>query len=326
MEHILKLEQLSKIYGKTKVVDRFSLTMEKGHIYGLIGPNGAGKTTIMKMIAGLSKPDEGTIELFGDGKNLEDKRSRMSFMLEAPYLDGSMTAAQNMEYIRYVRGVASRERIREILELTGLGDTGKKAVRQFSLGMRQRLGIAMALLPGPEIMILDEPVNGLDPEGIVDVRNILRKLCEEERITIVISSHLLSELAELCTDFAIINQGKLVDSFSAEELEKKCKTFITIQTNDIQKTVTVLEKQLQIKDYKVVQNDEIHLFERLEELETISKTITDSGLIITKFVTEGESLEEYYLSKVTVCEETEKRRGLFIAKNTKKADKGGRRA
>ena len=117
-----------------------------------------------------------------------------------------------------------------------------------------------------------------------------------------------------------------MDSFSAEELEKKCKTFITIQTNDIQKTVTVLEKQLQIKDYKVVQNDEIHLFERLEELETISKTITDSGLIITKFVTEGESLEEYYLSKVTVCEETEKRRGLFIAKNTKKADKGGRRA
>lgn len=304
MEHILQLCQLTKTYGRASArktaVEDFQLTMEKGHIYGLIGPNGAGKTTIMKMIAGLTAQTSGDIFLFGDSKNLDEGRSRMSFMLEAPYLDGNMTASQNMQYIRYLRGVADESRIPEILELVGLADTGKKKVKQFSLGMRQRLGIGMALLPSPEIMILDEPVNGLDPEGIVDVRNMLKKLCVEEGITILISSHLLSELSELCTDFAIMNQGRLVECFSAEELEEKCRSYLTIQTNDINRTAAVLEQELHVKNYKVVENNQIRLFEQLDQLEKVSKTITDSGLILTKLVMEGENLEEYYLSKVTV--------------------------
>lgn len=304
MEHILQLCQLTKTYGRASArktaVEDFQLTMEKGHIYGLIGPNGAGKTTIMKMIAGLTAQTSGDIFLFGDSKNLDEGRSRMSFMLEAPYLDGNMTASQNMQYIRYLRGVADESRISEILELVGLADTGKKKVKQFSLGMRQRLGIGMALLPSPEIMILDEPVNGLDPEGIVDVRNMLKKLCVEEGITILISSHLLSELSELCTDFAIMNQGRLVECFSAEELEEKCRSYLTIQTNDINRTAAVLEQELHVKNYKVVENNQIRLFEQLDQLEKVSKTITDSGLILTKLVMEGENLEEYYLSKVTV--------------------------
>ncbi|MDE6625850.1 MAG: ABC transporter ATP-binding protein [Lachnospiraceae bacterium] len=301
------MEHLTKMYGKDTArkaaVDDVSLAIEKGHIYGLIGPNGAGKTTMMKVLAGLTAQTRGTITLFSDSSNLDEGRSRMSFMLEAPYLDGRMTAWQNMEYIRYVRGVASKERIFEVLELVGLADTGKKPVKQFSLGMRQRLGIGMALLPSPEIMVLDEPVNGLDPEGIVDVRNMLKKLSMEEGITILISSHLLSELSALCTDFAIINQGSLVESFSAEELEEKCRSFLTIRTNDVNRTAAVLEQELQVKEYKVVENNEIRLFERLDEVEKVSKTITKSGLILTKLVMEGQNLEEYYLSKVSVEED-----------------------
>ena len=296
MEDILQLERLTKVYGKGKraAADNFTLTVKKGRIYGLIGPNGAGKTTIMKMIAGLTASTSGEISIFGSSGHLEESRSRMSFMLEAPYLDGSMTAFENMEYVRYVRGVARKERIKEVLSVVGLADTGEKKVRQFSLGMKQRLGIGMALLPSPEIMILDEPVNGLDPEGIVDVRNMLRKLCLEEGITILISSHLLSELSELCTDFAIMNHGRLVECFSDEELAERCRNFLTIKTNDIDRTAAVIEKELHTTAYKVMEKEEIRLFTHLDEVEKVSKTITDNGLILTKLILEGEKLEEYY--------------------------------
>lgn len=300
MKYVLQTKNLTKIYGKTKVkvVNNFNLSMKKGHIYGLIGPNGAGKTTIMKMLAGIIMPDDGSIELFGNSNNLNKERSRMSFMIEMPYIDGSMNARQNMQYIRYIRGVADEKRIDEVLELVGLMDTRDKKAKLFSLGMKQRLGIGMSLLPSPEIMVLDEPVNGLDPEGIVDVRNILKKLCEEQGITILISSHLLSELSELCTDYIIINKGVLVENMSAEELEKKCRTYISVKTNDIEKTAAILEQKAGITKYKVIENNEIHIYERLRDIEFISETITDNNLIITKLNTEGENLEQYYLSKV----------------------------
>lgn len=322
MEHVIKLEGLTKVYGNHKVVDNFHLTVERGHIYGLIGPNGAGKTTIMKMIAGTCMPDAGSIALFGDTKKIEDKRKRASFMIEAPYLDGSMTARQNMEYIRYLRGVAKKEWIDEILEFVGLSNTGKKKAKYFSLGMRQRLGIGMALLPSPEIMILDEPVNGLDPEGIVEVRNMLKKLCEEDGITILISSHLLSELSELCTDFTIIDKGQLIECISKEKLEQKCRNYISVAANDINRLATVVEQELGIQEYKVVENNEIRIYERLDELETISKIITENGLILTKLNTEGENLEEYYLSKVTASgSEAYEKTQKF---NFKKLGKGGK--
>lgn len=298
MEYILEVKNLTKKYGKKTVVDSVNLSVEKGHIYGLIGPNGAGKTTIMKIIAGLAAQDGGTVALFGSENNLDASRSRMSFMLEAPYLEKSMTARQNMEYIRYVRGVADEKRIEEMLDFVGLADVGKKKVGQFSLGMRQRLGIGMALLPGPELMILDEPVNGLDPEGIVEVRNILKKLAYEDGITILISSHLLAELSELCSDYAIINEGTILECLSAEELESKCRSYISIQTDNISKSAAILEEQLATNNYKVIEHDEIHLFDYVDDVKKVSKTLTDSGMIITKLLVEGESLEEYYISKV----------------------------
>lgn len=298
MEPILEVKNLTKVYKKVPVVDNVSFSLQKGHIYGLIGPNGAGKTTIMKMLAGLTEQSSGEINLFGSAKNLDKSVDRMSFMIEAPYLDGQMTARQNLEYMRYVRGVADKNRIDKVIDFVGLSDVGKKPVKNYSLGMRQRLGIGMALLSEPEIMVLDEPVNGLDPEGIIDVRKMLLKLCEEDGKTILISSHLLAELSELCTDFLLIRKGKIIEEFSAEELEAKCRNHLTLRTNRLDETAAFLENELGIKEYKAVHGEELHVFEKLNELEEISKAITDNGFIITKFVVEGENLEEYYMSKV----------------------------
>ncbi len=298
-KYILKIENLSKSYGKVKVVDDFNMTVEPGHIYGLIGPNGAGKTTIMKILAGLVLPDEGKITMFGESENLDRARTRSGFMIEAPYLDPSMTARQNMEYMRILRGVADRNRIGELLEFVGLANTGKKIVRRFSLGMKQRLGIAMALLASPELIVLDEPVNGLDPEGIVEIRNMLTKLAAEQGIPIIISSHLLAELSELCTDFTILDKGKLVESLTREELENKCRSYIAVKTDNVHILTTVVEQKLGIREYKILENDEMHIYEKIDDIETISRTITDAGLTITRLNPEGESLEQYYLSKVS---------------------------
>ncbi len=294
---VLKMNGVSKLYGKKAVVDNFSLSLEKGHILGLIGPNGAGKTTVMKMISGLAGVSRGEISIFGSSEKLDEARSRMSFMLEAPIVDKSLSAKDNMEYVRYVKGVADKKKIDEILEFVGLGNAGKKPVRKFSLGMCQRLGIAMALLTEPEIMILDEPVNGLDPEGIVEIRLMLKRLAVEKNVSIIISSHILSELSELCTDFSIISKGRLIESLSREELLEKCRSYIAVKTNDINHTAAVIEEKLGTKQYKVMHGEEIHLFDCLDNIERVSKTITDSGLILTRLASEGESLEEYYLSK-----------------------------
>lgn len=303
MDEIIRLEGLTKVYKKTPVVDSFNISIKKGHIYGLIGPNGAGKTTIMKMMAGLVEPTEGTIELFGSKENIQRSRSRMSFMIEAPYLDGSMTARENMELIRYTRGVADKNRIKEILEFVGLDKEDKKKAKKFSLGMKQRLGLGMALLSSPEIMILDEPINGLDPQGIVEIRHLLRKLCDESGVTILISSHILSELAELCDDFAIIDKGKLIEDLSKEELKQKCMNYLSVSTDDNNRLTTVLEQNLGIKGYKVFPDDEVRIYEGIEDIVRISKGITDSGLVLTRLAQEGESLEEFYLSRVSADED-----------------------
>ena len=297
MDYIMELDGLTKSFKKKKAVDNFSLKVEKGHICGLIGPNGAGKTTIMRMMAALTEPDSGDMKFFGS-TDLDAARKRMSFIIEEPYMERSMTAHENMQYLRYVRGVADESRIDSLLEFVGLEDVGKKKVDQFSLGMRQRLGIAMSLISKPEIMVLDEPINGLDPEGIIDIRKMLLKLAQEEKISILISSHILKELSELCTDYAIVNHGQLIEKLSHKELLEKTKTFIDLRTNDIGRTCTVLEDSLGIREYKVNHDNEIMIFERLDEIEHISSTVTSNGLIITKLTVEGESLEDYYIGKV----------------------------
>ena len=294
---VITMRGLCKSYKKQEVLHDFSLTVECGHICGLIGPNGAGKTTIMKMLAGLFFPTKGEIELFGSRDNLNDSRARMSFMIEPPIISSSMTARENLEYIRYPRGYPDEKRIDEILELVGLANTGKKRAAKFSLGMKQRLGIGMALLPKPDIMVLDEPVNGLDPEGIVEVRQLIKRMQEEWGVTVLISSHLLSELSELCTDFSIISHGNLIENLSREELLVKCRNHIALRTDNINKTAAVLEDKLSIHDYKVIHGEEIQIFEHLSDVHRISKMLTDNGLVITRLNEEGQNLEDYYLEK-----------------------------
>ena len=295
---VITVRGLSKSYKKAEVLHDFSLTVERGHICGLIGPNGAGKTTVMKILGGLIRQSSGDIEFFGSSDELDVSRNRMSFMIEQPIIANHMTARNNLEYIRILRGYPDDKRVDEILDLVGLTDTGKKTAQKFSLGMKQRLGIGMALLPKPEIMVLDEPVNGLDPEGIVEVRQLIKRMQEEWGVTVLISSHLLSELSELCTDFSIISHGELIENLSREELLIKCRGHIALKTDDINKTAVILEKKLNISDYKVIHGEEIHIFEKLDEIKHISKTVTDNGIIITMLNEEGQNLEDYYLEKV----------------------------
>ena len=295
---VITMTNITKRFKKAEVVKDFSLDVKKGSITGLIGPNGAGKTTIMKILAGLMFQTSGELSFYGSRDDLDLNRRRMSFMIEAPIVDYNMTAYENLNYVRYVRGYPDKKRIDEVLDIVDLKDTGKKKALKFSLGMRQRLGIAMALLTKPEVLVLDEPVNGLDPEGIVEVRHILQKLSEDQGVTILISSHLLSELSELCTDFSIINKGQLVENLSLEELHNRCRSHIVLRTNNTEKTAAVLEDKLSIGSYKVLRSGDIEIYEQLDAVERISKTVTDSGCIITKLYESGQSLEDYYLEKV----------------------------
>ena len=295
---VITMTNITKRNKKAEVVKNFSLDVKKGSITGLIGPNGAGKTTIMKILAGLMFQTSGELSFYGSRDDLDLNRRRMSFMIEAPIVDYNMTAYENLNYVRYVRGYPDKKRIDEVLDIVDLKDTGKKKALKFSLGMRQRLGIAMALLTKPEVLVLDEPVNGLDPEGIVEVRHILQKLSEDQGVTILISSHLLSELSELCTDFSIINKGQLVENLSLEELHDRCRSHIVLRTNNTEKTAAVLEDKLSIGSYKVLRSGDIEIYEQLDAVERISKTVTDSGCIITKLYESGQSLEDYYLEKV----------------------------
>lgn len=217
MEKIVTLKNLCKKYGKQCVLDVTEVEFAKGKIYGIIGPNGAGKTTMFKLLAGLIQPTSGDMTFFEGRKTPQEARKKISFMIENPYLDLGMTAAQNMNMLAILYD-AEPKNVEKLLKLVGLGKTGKKKVKNFSLGMKQRLGIAMALLKNPEMIILDEPMNGLDPSGIVSIRKLLENLCVKNKITIVISSHILSELELLADVFYLIQNGKIIDKKRQEEL------------------------------------------------------------------------------------------------------------
>lgn len=221
-QKVIVVEHLSKEYRHGMAVDDVSFEVVRGGIYGLVGPNGAGKTTIMRMLGGLVHPTSGTLHLYDKQSetSLEEARKQMSFMIETPYLRKNGTAYQNLEKMRLIRQLPDNESIDEVLQLVGLSDVPKKKkVGKYSLGMKQRLGIACALISKPSVLVLDEPINGLDPEGIIEIRELLLKLNREQGTTILISSHILTELSQICTDYLFINHGKIVKQVSHEEME-----------------------------------------------------------------------------------------------------------
>ena len=299
-ENIVEISNLTKQYGREKALDDVSLTIKKGSIVGLIGPNGAGKTTLMKIMGGLVFPTYGELKMYGatDTKGLNEARSRMSFMIETPYEKENMTARENLEKQRLQKGIPDKSRVDEVLDIVNLSDTGKKPVKKFSLGMRQRLGIANALLSNPEFMVLDEPINGLDPEGIVEIRELFKKLNKEDDITIVISSHILRELSLLCTDYIFINHGEIKGVFTADELRAACSEYYSINTDNNEKAGSILVNECGIDNVEVMEDGSLRIYEGLDNIRYISKTLYDNGVIPTGLTLNEVNLEEYYMRLV----------------------------
>ena len=293
-EIICQTTELCKNYKNFHVLQNVNLSINRGEIYGLIGENGAGKSTLIRILTGLAFQSSGVVSLFGKTENLRYERAKIGCTVEMPVLYKDMTAKQNLEIQRVQRGIPEKKCISKTLELVGLNNTKKKKVNDFSLGMKQRLALAIALLGEPEFLILDEPVNGLDPTGIIELRELLKKLAKENHVTILISSHILSELNQLATCYGFLHHGKLLKQITATELSEECKRHIKLKTDDTKKTVTVLEEQLKIKTFSIYPDNFIRVYEKLDETHTISKTLSSNGIVVEEISVQGEELETYF--------------------------------
>jgi ABC-2 type transport system ATP-binding protein len=294
-ETILKATNISKIYGNQKALNKVSIEIKRGMIYGLIGENGSGKSTFMRTIMGLITIDEGEIELFGEtgSKGLQQARRKMGQSIETPALYPELTARENLQVQAANGGVSERE-IDELLRLMNLTHTGKKKAKNFSLGMRQRLAIASTLITNPEFLILDEPTNGLDPSGIVEMREIIQRLVSERGMTVLLSSHLLDELSQVATHYGILHDGKLISELSREELAAETRQYIELETTEVQKAVVVLD-DLGINDYEVINASEIYIYERIDDVAYINRSLVLANVNVSRIGTTRQKLEDYFL-------------------------------
>lgn len=294
-ETILKANNVSKFYGKHKALDKVSIEIKRGMIYGLIGENGAGKSTFMRTIMGLITIDEGDIELFGEtsAKGLQRARRNMGQSIETPALYPELTARENLRVQAANGGVSERE-IDHLLRLMNISHTGKKKAKNFSLGMRQRLAIASTLITNPEFLILDEPTNGLDPSGIVEMREIIQRLVTERGITVLLSSHLLDELSQIATHYGILHDGKLISELSKDELASQTRRYIELETTEVEKAVVVLDA-LGIRDYEVVNGTEINIFVHLDDVAAINRSLVLANINVSRIGTTRQKLEDYFL-------------------------------
>lgn len=298
-DYVIKAISITKMYKKHKVLDDLSINIKKGDIYGLIGKNGAGKTTMIRVLTGLVIPNEGQVELFGHSEKNEiiKERGRMGVLIDSPAIYLNMTARENLELIKIQRGIPGTKCIDEVLNLVGLKDIEKKKTKNFSLGMKQRLGIAMALLSDPELLVLDEPINGLDPIGIKQIRELLLKLNKERGITILISSHILSELTQTCNRFCFINNGKLIEEITAGELSDKCRTYLYLKISDSSEVSIILENELGIKDYEVFSDNILRIYDEFDG-EKITLVLAKHNIGVKEIMQMGESLEDYFTKLV----------------------------
>ena len=295
-EVVLKTNNLTKQYNKNVVLDNVNITIKKGDIYGLIGRNGAGKTTLMKIITTLASPTSGTFELFNtssENDELFDNKKRVGSLIEYPAFYPNLSAYDNLKYYTIQRGIVDKNQINKVLELVNLTGTGKKKVKTFSLGMKQRLGIALAILNSPDFVILDEPINGLDPIGISELRDTFKKL-SDNGITLLISSHILSELYLLANEFGFLENGKLIKELSKEELDLECSKCLVIKTDDSKKVSVLLEKELNTNNYKVINNEEIRVYDYTDDSDKVSDVLVNNKIKIKGFYESSISLEEYF--------------------------------
>jgi len=296
MEYILETNNLTKIYGKKEAAKDVNLHIRAGQIYGLIGRNGAGKTTIMRMISGLSKPTRGSYSLFGKtGLAMQKTLKNVGVLIESPGLYPKLSAYENLKIKCIGMGLNPKGYVEELLKTVGLENTdARKGAGSYSLGMRQRLGIALALVGDPKIIILDEPINGLDPQGIVEVRETLTRLRDEQGITIMISSHILDELAKVADAYGVIHEGTLLDEFSAEELHERCGKSLVIRTDNTDETLRVLEA-MNISGAVREPDGSLRIGTGMERTKEISKAIVGAGIGLEEIYLRSMSLEDYYL-------------------------------
>lgn len=295
-EYILTTSNLTKNFGEHRAVNDLNIHIKQGAIYGFIGRNGAGKTTTLKMLSSLSTPTSGEITLFNhSGSDMKKVRDRVGCLIENPGLYPDMSAYENVKIKCLANGLYKKSYVEELLDIVGLANTNKKSTQHFSLGMKQRLGIALALVGEPDLLILDEPTNGLDPQGIVEVRNTLSKLNAERNITIIASSHILGELSKIATDYGIIHNGELIQEFTSDELKELSVDKIVIRMDAPQNAVPVLES-LGITKYKVVDEDYIHIYERTEDSALINTELIVAGNAVSEIVVKCDDLEQYYMT------------------------------
>lgn len=298
MEYCLTVNHLNKAYGKFQALKDLTMHVPKGAIYGFVGKNGAGKTTLIRIICGLQNPTGGSYQLYGTDysqKELSHVRRRMGAVVETPSVYLNMTAEENLKEQYRILGIPDFSGIGELLELVGLTDTGRKKVKNFSLGMRQRMGIAISLAGNPDFLVLDEPVNGLDPQGIVEMRELILKLNREHQITVLISSHILDELSRLATHYGFIDRGHMVKELSAQELEAACRKSIRLTVSSTKGACHVLDRQK--LEYQVISDRELEIYGKISVTE-LTLALHEADCSILSLREQEESLENYYINLV----------------------------
>lgn len=290
---ILQTNKLSKVYSNSIVLNQITMELQEGEIYGLIGPNGAGKTTLMRLISGLSLPTSGSISLFGSA-DLESQRRKIGTMIEHPAVYTNLTARENLEIACRLFNVTDHKRVDEILQFVGLANTGHKKARNFSLGMKQRLGIAISLLDRPQFLIWDEPINGLDPKGVCDIRDIILELNHRYHTTFLISSHLLGELGKVATHYGVIKKGELIDQFSKKELEERCKEKLIVEVRETPKAVKILQEH-GVLDF-TVENSRLIFYNSQYRPEEINQLLFSNQVQVVSIHSDTPDFESYFVA------------------------------
>ncbi len=295
MESILRTTNIVKKYGDRTVLNKINMNINKGDIYGFIGKNGAGKTTFMRVVLSLTNSNDGEVKFF-ENKSIEEIGLKVGSLIESPGLYKNASAYENLKRFSMLYG-ADESKIPEILKIVGLDNTGNRKAKNFSLGMKQRLGIAIALLGNPELLLLDEPINGLDPEGIKDIRDIIVKLNKEKNITFLISSHLLDELSKIVTRYGIINDGELIEEIQADELKEKCKNKLVIECDNKEKAKELISKNINDEDI-ILKSYGIEVQSHIDDSAKINKILVENGISVKALYTKFDSLEEYFMKRI----------------------------
>lgn len=297
MSYILQTNNLTKTIGGKDLVNRVSLHIKKGEIYGFLGPNGAGKTTVMKMITNLWKPTNGSIEIFGEILTPQSYEvlKRMGSIIEFPTFYNHMTGYENLRLHCEYMGYYKHGSIENALDMLDLTDAAQKPVKNYSLGMKERLGIARAILCKPELLILDEPTNGLDPAGMKQIRDLLKTLCEEYGITIMVSSHILSEIESIADTIGVINHGMMINEIGMKEIEKMSLAYIELTVANPKKAAYVLSEKLGLSNFKIIENNKIRIYDQHISTQELSKTMALNDVEVTALGKQSETLEDYFL-------------------------------